>query len=118
MGKQPPFFHLLSLLCLHAALSPPLTGSLRSQVLNQFLQRDCLKNSRELRPIISYNADVIDNSIVDLPLSTCEMKLVSDFDWRPSAANNPCADFRRFSICPVAVVNYFLASIRPESAHI
>jgi hypothetical protein len=71
---------------------------LSSQLLNQFLQRGRLKNSHELRPIISNNADVIDNRIVDHPLSTCEVELISDFDRSPPAANNPRVDFRRFSI--------------------
>src|SRR6266436_5936295 len=43
-------------------------GCFPSQVLNQFPQRGRLKNSRELRPIISDEADVIDNRIVGLPL--------------------------------------------------
>jgi hypothetical protein len=77
-----------------------------------------VKNSRELRPIISNNADVIDDCIVDHPLSTSEMELVSDFDRRPLAADNPRVDFRRFSIRPVGVVYYFFASIRAECAHV
>src|SRR4030095_6643160 len=73
-------------------------GCLSSQVLNQFLQRGRPKNSRELRSIISNSADVIDNRIVDHPLSTCEMDLVCDFDRSAPAANNPRVDFRRFSV--------------------
>ena len=84
-----------------------MAGCLSVQGLNQFLQRGPVKNSRELRPIISNKADVIDNRIVDHPLSICEMELVFDFDRIPLAANNPRVDFRRFSIRPVVVINYF-----------
>ena len=59
--------------------------------------------SYELRPIIANEADIIDNRIVDPPLSTCARKLVSDFDRCSLAANNPRVDFRRFSIRPVAL---------------
>jgi len=89
-------------------------GCLSSQVLNQFLQRGGVKNSRELSPIISNNADVIDDCIVDHPLFTFEMKLVSNLDRRPLAADNPRVDFRRFSIRPVGGVNDFFALIRPS----
>jgi len=73
-------------------------GYLSAQVWNQFRQRGRPKKSRELRPIIFNNADVIDDSVVNHPLSTCEMELVSDFDRISLAANNPRVDLRRFSI--------------------
>src|SRR5580765_521543 len=95
-----------------------MAGCLSVQGLNQFLQRGSVKNSRELRPIISNKADVIDNRIVDHPLSIRAMELVFDFDRIPLAANNPRVDFRRFSIRPVVVINYFFTSVRTEGAHI
>src|SRR4026209_2517357 len=94
------------------------TRCLRAQALNELLQRDRLKNSRELRPIISNGADVIDNRVVDHPLSSSEMEFVSDLYRSALAANNPRVHFSSFSIYPIAVVNYIFASIRAECAHI
>ena len=66
-----------------------MAGCLSVPGLNQFLQRGPVKSSRELRPIISNKADVIDNRIVDHPLSIRAMELVFDFDRIPPAAT-PC----------------------------
>src|SRR6266480_59804 len=91
---------------------------LRAQALNELLQRGRAKNPRELRPIISNNADVIDHRVVDHPLATGEMELVFDSYRSPFAANNPRVDFCRCSVHAVAVVDYFFASIDRKSTRL
>ena len=91
---------------------------LSSEVLNQFIQRDLVKKSCELRPIISNDADVIDNRILDHPLCACAMRVCIRFYRSPLATNHPRVHFCSISIYPVAVVNHFFAPIRAECTHI